>query len=69
MYELNSSKLVEMRSQLTQPVWFNHSDVPHVILVCLDNIIKHHPKEKNNNPQKLIKLKRIGMKLYDRHLL
>lgn len=37
------SKLVEMGSQLTQPVWFNHRDVPHVILICLDNIIKHHP--------------------------
>lgn len=40
-----SSKLVEMRSQFTQPVWFYNCDVPHIILVGLDNIIEHHPEK------------------------
>ena len=39
-----SSKLVEVGSQLTQPVRIYHSNIPHKVFGGLDNLIEHNPE-------------------------
>ena len=37
------SKLVEVWSQFVKPLWFYHSDVPHVVFVGLNHLIENNP--------------------------
>ena len=39
-----SSELVEVGSQLTQPVRIYHSNIPHKVFGRLNNLIEHNPE-------------------------